>query len=616
MPTGRFDAPALVADDAAHGAVVAFLGDDGRRAEFPLDRLRLPGWRAPLSQTFAARIGPTGSIRTRVGAASAWSALSHFVDYLAELPAAPAEPARLQVEHMVGFETQVISRYASSRSAWLFLRQVHLVLMTSPVRELLAADVLDHLRIRRPHQGRRPGKPGYSDGELRRLTRRLRSDVAAIAQRIQTGQQLVERYRRAPEDLPSGEREHASLLTEIATTGIVPWPRGQCTINNVRPRIRLAMELFLVPEDLAAISALFIVLSDRNIETIKELPVDCRVLDDRAVELVLTKRRRGAGRWFETVSWDIGPPGRELHHPGGLFLLVTELTALSRRFSNTDRLWAIWRDGRHAKVTGAAEHYYPYAKNLDGPATVGQWSNRQEGLWADPRPDGQRDRLALDCIRLKRSMEVRRTKQMGGHLPSAARSNTYPVLFSSYLRGDPSIAAWADDVVAIALTDAEDAAWQAHQDGLARSGGHLQVIPGEPTPATLEHGGIDPAAAQRIAAGHQDSGWSACAAPERHPATGQPCRTPTLLDCFHCGNCVITRSHLPRLLALLDALGRRRQHLSEEQWWRRYGPAWVAIRRDIIDGRHFTAAEIERARAAPTEDALLDLVDNPWETTP
>jgi len=58
-------------------------------------------------------------------------------------------------------------------------------------------------------------------------------------------------------------------------------------------------------------------LSERNGETIKELPARCRVLEDRAVELVIVKRRRGARRWFETVTWEIGAPGRELHTRAG-----------------------------------------------------------------------------------------------------------------------------------------------------------------------------------------------------------------------------------------------------------------------------------------------------------
>jgi hypothetical protein len=620
MPKGLFDPPAVVLPDDVGGGVVRFFGDDGRQAELPVNRWPLPGWREPLSRSLAVRVGPAGSIRTRTGVDGIWTTLTHFLDYLAALPTAPADPARLRVEHLTAFEAHLRSRSATTqRSMGFVIQRLASVLLVPPVAELLAEDVRDQLDIRRPGLSPGPGSggSGYSDGELRRLTIRLRHDVATIVERVRVGQRLAERYSRDPAEIPPGEREHARRLAEIATTGVVPELGDLAAIPRIQTRLQLARQLFLVPADLVPISALFIVLSDRNIETIKELPVACRVLEERAVEVVLTKRRRGAGRWFETVHWEIGPPGRELHHPGGLFLLVRELTALSRQFSGAERLWAIWRNGWHqARVHGVNEHYDPYAKRLHGPASVGTWSDSQEGLWADPSSDGHRAPLALDCVRLKKSMEVRRTKQMGGHLPSAARSNTYPVLFSSYLSRDATVTAWAEDVVATALVDAEQAAWQAHEDGLARTGGHLRVVSGEPTADQIEKRGLAAPAAARIAAGDRDSSWSACADPDRHPATGQACRPPSLLDCFHCSNCVITRSHLPRLLALLDALSQRRAHLGEERWWRRYGATWLAIRRDIIDGRHFTEAEIDQARTVPTEDALVDLIDNPWEITP
>ena len=53
-------------------------------------------------------------------------------------------------------------------------------------------------------------------------------------------------------------------------------------------------------------------------------------------------------------------------------------------------------------------------------------------------------RLKLDMNRLRTSVEVRRTRQMGGHLPSAARTNTMQTLWSSYLRGDPAVTEWAE----------------------------------------------------------------------------------------------------------------------------------------------------------------------------
>lgn len=615
MPSGRFDAPAsLVQYEKSMAA--PFFGDDGRQAEFPVGSLPLPGWIDPIGQAFATRVGPTGSIRTRSAATGIWIAVSTFVNFLAELPAPPRDPSKMTLKHLVAFEAEMRRRYADDRGLWGFIGRVTSVLRLPPVHDLLVEDVREYTLARRIRAVDSPGPSGYSDGELRRLITRLRHDVAGIRDRIDTGLSLIERYERDPDAVGPELRDQASLLAEIARTGVVPDLTGSVATRN-KTRRQLAMQLFLVPSDLVPLSALFIALSDRNLETIKELPSTCRVIEERAVEVVLTKRRRGPNHWFETVSWEIGPPGEELNHPGCLFLMVQRLTALSRRFSGAERLWALWRNGWHrARVTGVDEHYDPYAKHMQWPFKVSEWSEKQPALWADQVDGEELQPLVLDCVRLKKSMEVRRTKQMGGHLPSAARSNTYPVLFSNYLRGDATVQDWAEDVVAAALADAEEAAWEAHRQALQRAGGHLRVIPGDPAPAALEHEGIAPAAAERIATGKQDTAWTACADPDDHPETGKPCRTPSVLDCFHCGNCVVTRHHLPRLLALLEAMQQQRSRLGEELWWRRYGSTWVAVRRDIIDGRHFTAAEIEQARTLQPDDAMLDLVENPWENNP
>jgi hypothetical protein len=216
----------------------------------------------------------------------------------------------------------------------------------------------------------------------------------------------------------------------------------------------------------------------------------------------------------------------------------------------------------------------------------------------------------LDFNRLKTSVEVRRTKQMGGHLPSAVRSNTLPVLFRHYLRGDPTVTAWAEDVIGEVVVDAERAALAAHERALRTAGGSLRVIPEPTEPAAFAQAGVDPQTARRAAAGDLDTGWSACTDYASHPATGKPCQA-SFLDCFHCGNCLITRDHLPRLLGLLDALIQRREQMSEDAWWARYGPAWVAIRRDVL--ARFTPAELQRAEHLKPTDTILDLVENPWE---
>ncbi|MDN5916467.1 MAG: hypothetical protein L0I76_15430 [Pseudonocardia sp.] len=168
----------------------------------------------------------------------------------------------------------------------------------------------------------------------------------------------------------------------------------------------------------------------------------------------------------------------------------------------------------------------------------------------------------------------------------------------------------ARDVLDDALRDAEQAALDAHQHALAVAGRQLQIHPAGTTPQALTQSGIDPDTAAQAAAGALDTAWSACTDHAAHPATGRPCRE-SFLACFHCGNCLITRAHLPRLMALLDALASRREQMSQPDWWARYGPTWAAIRHDVLS--KFSPAERDTAAAQKPDDALLDLVENPWE---
>lgn len=91
--------------------------------------------------------------------------------------------------------------------------------------------------------------------------------------------------------------------------------------------------------DLTPFMVLLVAMSGRNIETIKELPALHTVLEGRAVQLQLVKRRRGAQHWKESVTWEIGPPGAELTTAGGLYLLLHRLTARSRARSGSTSIW-------------------------------------------------------------------------------------------------------------------------------------------------------------------------------------------------------------------------------------------------------------------------------------
>jgi hypothetical protein len=598
-------APRLRSEDGE--LTVDFRGEDGRQRRFVVSQLPLPGWHAPLAAALELRIGPSGRVRTLASARTTWEPMQRFVRFLARLPTPPAHPGELTASHTEAFYRH---RAATNQQAyaWQEVRAVGQLLELAPLRDLVDAEVLDFV-ARRYEKPRPAGKPGYSDGELARLLAAARRDAARIRDRIDAAEALLARFRAAPETLGATDRERAAAFDAMAATGEVPrlpeYGRDEWT-----QRSAWAGELFLTTADLAPLMVLLVALTGRNIETVKELPAEHRVLEGRAVELRPVKRRRGPDRWFDTVTWEIGPTGRELHTPGGLYLLIHRLTARSRGFSGAKSLWSIWRNGHRARVTGRAEHHDPFATALYHSVGQRQWAKRC-GLLADAPSDGaEPPPLVIEFNRLKTSIDVRRTKQTGGHLPSAARTNTIPVLFRHYLRGDPTTIAWAHEVIGEAVADAEQAALAAHQRALQAAGGTLRVIPGPASADVLGQVGLDADAARRAEHGQLDTAWSACTDPERHPIAGSRCEA-SFLDCFHCGNCLITTSHLPRLLGLLDALAERRQQMGEQDWWRRYGPAWAAIRHDIL--ARFSPEEVAAAERNKPTDTLLDLVENPWE---
>ena len=522
--------------------------------------------------------------------------LKRLLRFVASQPGPPDSPADLTRARMEAF-LRHRSATIGSGPAWGEVRNAGRILAALPPERPVREEVLD-FAFQRVEGLVFSVQTGYSDHELRQLIAAARTDVARLRDRIRSGHALAARWRTGDTEMTGRQRTDAEMLARIADTGVVPC-LGLDNVSEQAARRELASRLFVTLPDLWPLLILIVALTGRSPEMLKELPASHRVLGDgdAAVELGLVKRRRGAGNWHQRVIWETGPAGREFHAPGGFYLLLHHLMAPGREFSGQNLVWSAWRNG---SPTGSGEHVNPFAHSLTLPSKPQAAWRARHGLAGD---DGQP--LQIDLQRLKTSIEVRRTRQAGGHLPSAARTNTMPVLFRNYLRGDPTVRGWAEDVVSEALADAEQQALTAHRLAMQRAGGGPRVTgDGESASRQAAQPGDVRSAEQH------DGPWGACADPQRHPETGRPCRA-SFLDCFHCGNCLITTDHLPRLISLVSALDSRRLLVGEAEWWQRYGPAWAAIRHDIL-GR-FSPAEVQQARDATPADALLDLVENPWE---
>lgn len=603
LPPGEYDPPGPVGAGPAGATVVFFHGDDGRHDVFDMARLPVPGWWIPLAGAFAQRTGPGGALRTRTSASGAWWCLGRWMRFLARLPTPPADPGRLTAAHVEGF-VRFRTAQAGEETAFKDVQDIKLLLDMDAIVSLLGPEARDSL-IRRQPRSRGFGQAGYSDGEFERLLSAARTDIAQIRDRIRAGEELVRRHSDGAGDAK------AAMLANMAASGRVPRLSDEGRHDHLTRRIELAQHLFVHLRDLAPLMVLLCALTERNGETIKELPAHHKILDGRAVEVTLIKRRRGPRRWFETVTWEIGPPHRALHTPGGLYLLIHRLTARSRALCGSDRLFCAWRNILELGGDDVAEHYPPFADKLWGEVKLSKWAgDRRRPLLADAAEGREAKPLQVTFNRIKTSTEVRCTRRLGGHLPSAAKSNTMQVLFRNYLGGDPVIVEWAHQILGEALVDAEQAALRAHEQVLNAAGGSLRVVTGPADAEVVQReAGLDAESARRAADGELDTAWTACG-DHVHPATGKTCEA-SFLACFHCGNCLVTRDHLPRLLGLMDALAERRLTMSETMWWRRYGPAWAAVRHDIL--AKFSPAEREHAERAKPTDVLLDLVEEPWE---
>ena len=81
------------------------------------------------------------------------------------------------------------------------------------------------------------------------------------------------------------------------------------------------------------------------------------------------------------MTWEIGPPGKELTTPGGVYLLLQRLMAPARELmDDSSSLWAVWF--RHGPGDGESCRN-PFAKALDANLRNQPWM-RERGIKADP----------------------------------------------------------------------------------------------------------------------------------------------------------------------------------------------------------------------------------------
>lgn len=243
-PSAAYAAPALVTP-GVHGPVVPFLGEDGRAQIFDAAGWPLPGWHEALTAAFAVRVGPGGGLRTLKSAKGCWVKTRRLISFLSALPDAPPGPGSLRVEHLMAFRAHRAT--TNALTAWAEVKNFGHLAQLKPLRDMVSPDVLRYLTQRVERQVPHRSRPGYSDGELRRVLRAARQDVAALSDRIGAGEFLLHRWRTAAEDLSSEEGVLGESLALMADGGdVVPMSfPGLGTPRSLGERSALARNLFL-----------------------------------------------------------------------------------------------------------------------------------------------------------------------------------------------------------------------------------------------------------------------------------------------------------------------------------------------------------------------------------
>lgn len=553
VPDGFYEPPSTVEFPEDGGApVVHFTGEDGRECVFRFEELPLPGMHRDFAHALGVRIGPGGGRRTQRAASGQWQTVKRFLLLLNQFPVPPQRVEELRVRHL---ERYLMSRRETclETSARRSLQDLLRIVCVLPGQDRLDGAVVDYAG--QPGHGvdaQQAVRPGYSDREFQAVMTAARSDVVAIRDRIAAGEDQLRGFLDAPEALSAAEREQGARLEAMARTGRVQVDYRGLTVGEYPAACYAqARQLFVVDQDLAPLLVYAAGLSGRNPETLKELPAEHRLLQERAVAVTLVKRRRGKANSRTTVHWSVDPdPNRQLRTMGSFYLLLHRMMARSRAFSGTSSVWSIWagngRGGvRHAATGG---HLGPFDAELARKLKLGQWAERHGLVGDDGAP------LQMMLTRMKKTAETRTAKQVGGHLPSARLTNTAETSFAHYLRADPFITEWAADVLTEAINDAERHA----RAVVVRLGGADADAVSERSLGQAEAGELDTLAAS-------------CLDIERSPANGR-CRQ-SFLACFACPNGLVLERHLGALLALADALREDLERRDVDQWAARYDTA-------------------------------------------
>ncbi|MGW4272690.1 hypothetical protein ACWEGQ_10050 [Streptomyces seoulensis] len=538
--------------------------------------------------------GPAGTRRTTTSALDTVNILKRFCRYLVSLSNPPTAPDQLRAVHLDGFVL------AGGKTLHRDLSALRTILRFAPDAPAEFAARLAVARVAKADAATH----SYSEAEFRRITALARSEVRAAAARIRAGRGLLADWRAGgvEADDPSGQWRLGAMLDHVDRHADIPryasgtprdWPavRAAGGIGGVITR------LHLTHHEIGAFAVLLLCLTGQNYSTLAAATTTHHRPDAHAggiatAQLDLDKPRRGSRKAAMTVSLrDVPADPREarddLNTPFGVFALLLELAAGSRKVMQTDSLFAFYnvKNGPHGRG---------YRHGL--PKQVLQlWGWGTDLVCDAPDADGRPVPLHIDSRRLRMTwLEINQR-------PVA---HTQATLANEYLARNRGNLAEYQKVVAGVLDQQVQRARSAPPIP-ALSAQDIEQARTDPDAVAARHG-LEVDTLQQLIAGRLDTVLAGCTNPKGSPFTpdDKPCDASFLL-CLSCPCARATPAHLPVQVLVLDALKVRRQEMTPLRWAERL--AEPAARLADLLGHHSPAA-LTDARAATTsaDHALVD----------
>lgn len=443
----------------------------------------------------------------------------------------------------------------------------------------------------------------YSRSEFRRVRAAGWRVVRSAARRISTNLEHLDAYRAGmePGDAPRIQISwdvwsRGQILDEIARTGTVHLPSGFQPHQRARLRQMLgvtgrghiAQALYATSPEVAWLMVTMVCEQGYNPSVLDSMQATTRRADDLANDPVvyvaeLDKPRRGPhARYFSNAF-----TGRRAN----LLELAIAITQPARETlallgQPTDKL-LVSRvlGGTNKRPTGAFKTDWSasgnrYAALREGPTVLGD--------------DGAPLKITFQALRLTDQVVNRRSRQ-----------NTDAVSESVYRQPDPQT---REHAVGVIMQGQADAIEHAHSTVKMRTAG-WQSSSGPPSADTLaQELEVPRATAVDLLAGRLNTATAACLDFTNSPFAvepGQPCPA-SFFACFACTNAVATPDHLPRLVALHDALRRIASAVEPPVWEADYAVHFQRL--DDLLSANTTPAEQDQARRRIGPDDI-DTID-------